>query len=87
MSKAKRLWLVLLANLSIVLALVIVGLLSRSLGVLAAGGDYLGDAAGVALALLALRVSPTAHRQRASRRAARSSSSSAASTGSILLSR
>jgi cobalt-zinc-cadmium efflux system protein len=56
MSKAKRLWLVLLANLSMVLALVIVGLLSRSLGVLAAGGDYLGDAAGVALALLALRV-------------------------------
>jgi Co/Zn/Cd efflux system component len=31
--------------------------LSRSLGVLAAGGDYLGDAVGVALALLALRVS------------------------------
>jgi cobalt-zinc-cadmium efflux system protein len=57
MTKGKRLWLVLLANVSMVLALVIVGLLSRSLGVLAAGGDYLGDAAGVALALLALRVS------------------------------
>jgi cobalt-zinc-cadmium efflux system protein len=56
-TKGKRLWLVLLANVSMVLALVIVGLLSRSLGVLAAGGDYLGDAAGVALALLALRVS------------------------------
>jgi cobalt-zinc-cadmium efflux system protein len=57
MSKAKRLWLVLLANASMVLALVIVGVISRSLGVLAAGGDYLGDAAGVALALTALRVS------------------------------
>jgi Co/Zn/Cd efflux system component len=54
MSKAKRLWLVLLANVSMVLALVIVGLVSHSLGFLAAGGDYLGDAAGVALALLAL---------------------------------
>lgn len=57
MTKGKRLWLVLLANISMVLALVIVGLISHSLGVLAAGGDYLGDAAGVALALIALRLS------------------------------
>lgn len=56
MTKDARLWLVLLANVSMVLALVIVGLISHSLGVLAAGGDYLGDAAGVALALLALRL-------------------------------
>lgn len=56
MTKATRLWLVLLANVSMVLALAIVGLISHSLGVLAAGGDYLGDAAGVALALLALRL-------------------------------
>ncbi len=63
MKDGKRLWLVLLANLSMVLALVSVGLLSRSLGVLAAGGDYLVDAAGVAFALLALRISSdgTAH--------------------------
>jgi cobalt-zinc-cadmium efflux system protein len=63
MTNGKRLWLVLLANLSMVLALVIVGLLSRSLGVLAAGGDYLGDTAGVALVVLALRISNdgTAH--------------------------
>lgn len=59
-TKRKRLWLVLLANVSMVLVLVIVGLSSHSLGVLAAGGDYLGDAAGVALALLALRL--TQHR-------------------------
>jgi cobalt-zinc-cadmium efflux system protein len=36
---------------------VIVGLVSHSFGVLAAGGGYLGDAAGVGLALLALRIS------------------------------
>lgn len=57
MTKDRRLWLVLLLNVSMVLALVIVGLVSHSLGVLAAGGDYLGDAAGVALALIALRQS------------------------------
>jgi cobalt-zinc-cadmium efflux system protein len=57
MSMGRRLWVVLVANLAMVLALVVVGVLSHSLGVLAAGGDYLGDAAGVALALLALRVS------------------------------
>lgn len=56
MTKGTRLWLVLLANVSMVLALVIVGLISHSLGVLAAGADYLGDAAGIALALLALRL-------------------------------
>jgi len=53
--------LVLLANLAMVVALVIVGLASRSLGVLAAGGDYLGDAGGVALSLMALRMSRRRH--------------------------
>jgi cobalt-zinc-cadmium efflux system protein len=57
MTEGKRLWLVLTLNVSLVLALVVVGLVSNSLGVLAAGGDYLGDAAGVALALIALRQS------------------------------
>lgn len=56
-TKDKRLALVLLLNGSMVVALVIVGLTARSLGVLAAGGDYLGDAAGVALSLAALRIS------------------------------
>src|SRR5579862_4844029 len=56
-TKDARLTLVLLANVAMVVALVVVGLASRSLGVLAAGGDYLGDAAGVALSLVALRVS------------------------------
>jgi cobalt-zinc-cadmium efflux system protein len=56
-TKDGKLVLVLFANLAMVVALVIVGLASHSLGVLAAGGDYLGDAAGVALSLLALRIS------------------------------
>ena len=57
MTKDRKLVLVLLANVAMVVALVIVGLASDSLGVLAAGGDYLGDAAGVALSLAALRLS------------------------------
>lgn len=66
MTKRKRLRLVLLANVSMVLALVVVGLISHSLGVLAAGGDYLGDAAGVALVLLALRLTRHGDASRAS---------------------
>jgi len=57
MRKGKRLALVLALNVGMVIVLVIVGLAARSLGVLAAGGDYLGDAAGVALSLWALHIS------------------------------
>jgi cobalt-zinc-cadmium efflux system protein len=57
MTKDKRLALVLLLNGGMVVALVIVGIAAHSLGVLAAGGDYLGDAAGVAVSLMALRIS------------------------------
>jgi len=57
MTKDRKLVLVLLANVAMVMALLIVGLASHSLGVLAAGADYLGDAAGVALSLAALRLS------------------------------
>ena len=57
MTKDQRLAIVLLLNLAMVFALVIVGLVSHSLGVLAAGADYLGDAAGVAISLAALRIS------------------------------
>src|SRR5579871_4712200 len=56
-TKDEKLLLVLVANLAMVVALAVVGLASHSLGVLAAGGDYLGDAAGVSLSLVALRVS------------------------------
>jgi cobalt-zinc-cadmium efflux system protein len=60
-TKQTRLSLVLLLNVSMIVALVVVGLGSHSLGMLAAGGDYLGDAAGVALGLAALRITRQAH--------------------------
>jgi cobalt-zinc-cadmium efflux system protein len=52
-----RLGLVLIINLVMVLGLVLVGLVANSLGVLASGADYLGDALGTGLSLLALRMS------------------------------
>jgi cobalt-zinc-cadmium efflux system protein len=57
MSQDARLGLVLGINLAMVLGLLTVGLLARSLGVLAAGADYLGDALGAGLSLAAVRVS------------------------------
>jgi cobalt-zinc-cadmium efflux system protein len=46
-------------NLALVAALVIVGVTAHSLGVLAAGVDYLADAAAIAVSLLAIQL---AHR-------------------------
>lgn len=63
MSRAQRLTVVLLLNLALVAALATVGVLAHSLAVLAAGGDYLLDAAAVAVALIALRISASAGRQ------------------------
>jgi cobalt-zinc-cadmium efflux system protein len=57
MTPATRLSLVLGINLAMILALLLVGLLAHSLGVLASGADYLGDALGTALALAAVKVS------------------------------
>ncbi|MBS1888735.1 MAG: cation transporter [Actinobacteria bacterium] len=57
MSKERRLGLVLAVNLVMIGGLVVVGLLSHSLGVFSAAADYVGDAAGVALSLVALRIS------------------------------
>jgi cobalt-zinc-cadmium efflux system protein len=54
MSRTQRLIVVLVLNLVLVAGLVIVGVTAHSLAVLAAGGDYLLDAAGVGLALLAM---------------------------------
>ncbi len=56
MTREKRLVLVLAVNLAMVLSLLLVGLLARSLGVLASGADYLGDALGTGLSLWALRM-------------------------------
>lgn len=57
MTREKRLILVLVLNLMMIAGLIIVGLSSHSLGVLAAGGDYLADAAAIGISLLALWLS------------------------------
>jgi cobalt-zinc-cadmium efflux system protein len=53
-SRTRRLAVVLLLNLGLVAALVAVGLAAHSLAVLAAGVDYLADAAAIGVALLAI---------------------------------
>ena len=57
LSRAQRLAVVLVLNLILVAGLVIAGVSAHSLAVLAEGGDYLLDTAGVGVALLALRLS------------------------------
>ncbi|HET9899368.1 MAG TPA: cation diffusion facilitator family transporter [Streptosporangiaceae bacterium] len=67
MSRIQRLSVVLLLNLALVAGLVGVGLTARSLAVFAEGGDYLLDAAGVAVAIVAAWLSarpPSAKRPR-----------------------
>jgi cobalt-zinc-cadmium efflux system protein len=56
MSRTRLLVVVLALNLALVAGLLIVGLTAHSLAVLAAGGDYILDAAGVGVALLAIRL-------------------------------
>jgi cobalt-zinc-cadmium efflux system protein len=70
MSRIQRLLAVLVLNLTLVAGLVVAGVTAHSLAVLAAGGDYLLDAAGVIVALLAIRLS--AGGSRATRRKASS---------------
>jgi cation diffusion facilitator family transporter len=55
-SRTWRLTIVLALNLSLVTALVIVGLAAHSLAVLAAGVDYLADAAAIGVSLFAIRL-------------------------------
>lgn len=63
MTRSARLWLVLGANLALVGALVAVGIDAHSVGVWAEGTDYFADAAGIGVALLALRLeAPTSRR-------------------------
>jgi len=66
MSQTRRLLLVLTLNLALVGALVTVGMTAHSLAVFAEGGDYLLDAAGVGVALWAIRLSsrPSERRKR-----------------------
>jgi cation diffusion facilitator family transporter len=57
MSRKQRLAVVLVLNIALVAGLVAVGVTAHSLAVLAEGSDYLLDAAGVSVALLAIRLS------------------------------
>jgi cobalt-zinc-cadmium efflux system protein len=56
MSRTRRFIVVLVLNLGLVVGLVAVGVTAHSIAVLAEGGDYLLDAAGVGVALLAIRL-------------------------------
>src|SRR5579859_8184525 len=56
MSRRRRLAIVLVLNLGLVAGLVTVGVTAHSIEVLAEGGDYLLDAAGVGVALVAIRL-------------------------------
>ena len=65
MSRVQRLVVVLGLNVVLVAGLVVVGLTAHSLGVLAAGADYLGDAAAIGVSLFAIWLTarpPTATR-------------------------
>jgi cobalt-zinc-cadmium efflux system protein len=53
-SRTERLVVVLLLNLGLVAALLVVGVAAHSLAVLAAGADYLADAAAIGVSLLAI---------------------------------
>jgi cobalt-zinc-cadmium efflux system protein len=64
MTQDARLSLVLAINLVMVVVLVAIGLLAHSLGVLASAADYVGDAAGVGLSLVALKLSRRTQRYR-----------------------
>ena len=61
MKQATRLTIVLLLNLSMIAGLVTIGLSSHSLGVLAAGGDFIADSAAIVLGLVAIRMSQHPH--------------------------
>jgi cobalt-zinc-cadmium efflux system protein len=57
LGRRRTLWCVLVANLALVGALIGVGIAAQSLGVLAEGADYLADAAGIGVSLLAIHLS------------------------------
>lgn len=65
MTQQKRLILVLFINVVMIAGLVIVGLASKSLGVLAAGGDYVADSVAIVLGIMAIQIAkhPRGHPQ------------------------
>jgi cobalt-zinc-cadmium efflux system protein len=61
MTQQKRLSLVLALNLLMIAGLVLVGMSSHSLGVLAAGGDFAADSTAIILGILAIQISKHPH--------------------------
>ena len=64
MTQQKRLGLVLGLNLLMITGLVIVGLSSHSLGVLAAAADYASDSTAILLGIIAIQVAKNSHQHR-----------------------
>ncbi len=56
MSQRRRLTVVLALNLTMIVSLVLVGLSAHSLGVLAAGGDYVADSTAIGLGILSVTI-------------------------------
>jgi cobalt-zinc-cadmium efflux system protein len=79
MSRGQRLGVVLALNLVLVAGLVAVRVSAHSLGVLAEGGDYLLDAAGAGVALLAIR-----HAARQARRGRPEAAASTTRTAALI---
>lgn len=61
MTQQKRLGLVLGLNVLMIAGLLIVGVTSHSLGVLAAGGDYAADSAAIVLGIVAIQIRKHPH--------------------------
>ena len=61
MTQQKRLAIVFGLNVAMIAGLLIVGLASHSLGVLAAGGDYVADAVAILLGIMAIQISKHPH--------------------------
>jgi cobalt-zinc-cadmium efflux system protein len=55
-TRTKRLWLVFIINAVMMIALAVVGFATNSLGVLAAAGEYIADAAAIGLTLFSLNL-------------------------------
>ena len=56
MTQQRRLGLVLVLNLLMIAGLLIVGIATHSLGLLAAGGDYAADSAAILLGIMAIQI-------------------------------
>jgi cobalt-zinc-cadmium efflux system protein len=65
MSQQKRLRYLLVLNIAMITGLVAVGLTSHSLGVLAAGGDFIADSLAIVLGLIAVHLRDNKGKQKA----------------------